>query len=454
MNIILVVSDTLRRDYLPIYGGGETYAPNLTAFGSRAAIFEDCYAASFPTVPARADILTGRYTFTYLPWGPLPQNEVTLAELLSRAGYRTMAVVDTPFLARRGYGHDRGFQDFIQMRSQSLSGYEVADYNKTRVMEEDYAAPATFHTAARWVERNHHERFFLYIDTWDPHEPWDPPAHYVRRYLPDYRGEVITPTYWDLSQTGHSERDLALARACYRGEISMVDHWFGYLMARLAALGIAEETAVLFTSDHGFYFGEHNQFGKRRFRWKDDLSMKEGFRRGRTLAEGLTYRSPLHNEITRVPLIVGGPGIKPARVRGLVSLPDLAPTILELAGVERADAMQAHSIVPMLRGAGSAAEIAITTAPFEEPGDVTKTVDDRGREIIETSPSSITDGVWDLLYSEEGGPVELYRTEDYGHTHNLYAEHPEAARRLHLQFVAWLARHGAPERIMAKRRNL
>ncbi len=454
MNIILVVSDTLRRDYLPSYGSRETFAPNLTAFSERSAVFEDCYAASFPTVPARADIMTGRYTFNYLNWGPLSQDEVTMADCLSRAGYRTLGVVDTPFLARRGYGYDRGFQDFIQMRSQSLSGYEVADYRKTRVMEEDYAAPATFRTAAYWIERNYRERFFLYIDTWDPHEPWDPPHYYVRRYMPDYNGEQITPAYWGYREAGYTARDLEIARACYRGEISMVDHWFGYLMARLEALGIREETMVLFTSDHGFYFGEHGQFGKRRFRWKDDLAMSEGFRRGRTLAEGLTYRSPLHNEITRVPLLVAGPGIEPRRVHGLVSLPDLMPTILDMAGVPQPAPVQAHSIVPMLHGAAGGAEIAITTAPFEEPGDVTKTVDDRGREIIETSPSSITDGIWDLLYSEEGGPIELYRTEDYGHAHNLCAEHPDVVRQLHQKFVAWLELHGAPDHIVASRRKL
>ena len=108
MNIICVVTDTLRADYLPTYGNTQVIAPNLTQFAEEAIVFEDCRAASFPTIPARADISTGRFTFTYLTWGPLPQEEITLADLMTKAGYTTMGVGDTPFLIRNGYGYDRG----------------------------------------------------------------------------------------------------------------------------------------------------------------------------------------------------------------------------------------------------------------------------------------------------------------------------------------------------------
>ena len=113
MNIICIVADTLRRDCLPAYGSQEVIAPHLTRFAEEAIVFEDCHAASFPTVPTRADIATGRFTFTYLSWGPLPPNEITLADLMTKAGYTTMGVGDTPFLIRNGYGYDRGFDDFI-----------------------------------------------------------------------------------------------------------------------------------------------------------------------------------------------------------------------------------------------------------------------------------------------------------------------------------------------------
>ena len=123
--------------------------PNLDRFAETAFVFEDCYAASFPTVPARADLMTGRYTFAYLPWGALPQEEITLAGLLSAAGYRTAMIADTPFLARRGYGQDRGFHEYNYVRGQ-LHGTEREYRLKQRNVSEieGYCAPKTFVEAA------------------------------------------------------------------------------------------------------------------------------------------------------------------------------------------------------------------------------------------------------------------------------------------------------------------
>jgi arylsulfatase A-like enzyme len=455
MNIILILSDTLRRDHCPGYDGVPVQAPNLAGFSEQAAVFDHCYAASFPTVPTRADIMTGRYTFTYLPWGPLPANEVTLAGTLARAGYLTHGVADTPFIARNGYAYDRGFADFQLVRGQR-TGAEYDDVRSQRLSEEDYCAPLTFRTAMRWLERHHQEKFFLFIDTWDPHEPWDPPAHYARLYYPDYQGEVIDPPYWDWRADGYTEEQLEIALACYRGEISMVDRWFGAFMEQVRVLGLLANTVIIFASDHGFYFGEHGQFGKRRFRWGESISIEEGFRKGLTLAQGFTYRSPLHQEVTRVPLLMHVPGLKPQRYPALVSLPDLFPTILDLAQVAPPDRVQARSLAPLLNGsANSVHELVVTSAPFEAVGDVTKTVDDQGRETIEVSPSTITDGVWDLLYAVTGGDVELYRTvEDPGHAVNVLDTNRDAAESLHAKYVAWLERQGTPDRFLAPRRQL
>ena len=255
LNIICVVTDTLRADYLPTYGNQQVIAPYLTQFAQESLVFEDCRAASFPTIPARADIATGRFTFTYLTWGPLPQDEITLADLMTKAGYTTMGVGDTPFLIRNGYGYDRGFTDFIWIRGQrEASGRD--DVTSLWKEEDDRFAPQTFKTAMNWLERHYEEQFFLFIDAWDPHEPWDPPAHYVKPYLPDYQGEQVYPAYWDWEDAGYSERDMEVARATYMGEITMVDRWFGMLVDRLKSLGVYDDTAILFVSDHGFYFGE------------------------------------------------------------------------------------------------------------------------------------------------------------------------------------------------------
>ncbi|KAA3659157.1 MAG: hypothetical protein DWQ04_23135 [Chloroflexi bacterium] len=454
MNIIVVVSDTLRRDHLPFYGNQKVIAPHLAAFAEQSLIFEDCYPASFPTVPARADLMTGRYTFTYLPWGPLPQDETTLASCLSKAGYSTCGVADTPFVMRNGYGHDRGFQDFIFVRGQTDAHRK--DVNMWQRGESDYCSPRTFTEAMGWLERHHTEQFFLYVDTWDPHEPWDPPHHYVTPYLPDYDGEIVEPTYWNYREDGVTERDLEIAHACYCGEISMVDSWFGRLWDKMRTLDLLGNTAVFFLSDHGFYFGEHGQFGKRSFRWPIEASLEEGFALGLTVDQRLTFRSPLHNELIQVPLLLYLPGETSRRIPGLVALPDIMPTILDLTGVAIPERVQAHSIMPLVRGEKAAVrDILVTSAPFEKLGAFSKTVDDNARKVQEISPSSITDGEWDLLYSVQGAPVELYRTkEDVGHRKNLYHQYPEVAQRMHDQFINWLKAAGAAHDILEPRGHL
>ena len=106
--------------------------------------------------------------------------------------------------------------------------------------EYDYCAPRTFFTAEQALERIYQDRFFLMVDTWDPHEPWDPPEWYARQYLPDYDGRVVPPPYNYYQQAGLTDADLATARGCYAAECTMVDRWVGRLLERLESLGVAD----------------------------------------------------------------------------------------------------------------------------------------------------------------------------------------------------------------------
>lgn len=457
MNIIVIYSDTLRKDHLSCYGNKTVIAPNLQSFAEKALVFDRFYPASFPTVPCRADFLTGRYTFTYLPWGPLPQDEITLPSLLTSGGYVTGAVADTPFLTRNGYGQDRGFLDFIYVRGQLNNTQRDPMRYASRISEsEAYCAPKTFKEAADWLQLHYKEQFFLYIDTWDPHEPWDPPEYYVKPYYPDYKGEVIPPNYWDYQEDGYSERDMEIAHAAYMGEISMVDHWFGYFMERLRVLGLMENTAILFLSDHGFYFGEHGLFGKRRFRWPDGSGFEEGYEKGNDPASQIVHRSPLHNEITQIPLLMYLPGESARRIDALAMVPDLMPTILDLAQVDGTDRIQAPSMLPLIHGeVDSIHDFIVTSTPLEERGELTKTVDDFSREVAEISPASITDGSWDLLYSVYGQKAELFRTdEDPGHLNDVFEENRPAAEKLHGLYVEWLKEQGTAERYIKPRSRI
>src|SRR3990170_4852212 len=103
MNIILIISDTFRRDHLGCYGNEWIHTEGLDAFAAKSLVFDRAYSASFPTVPHRHDVLTGRFTFTYADWAPLRAQEVVLAQALGAAGYTTMMVCDTPHIMQHGY---------------------------------------------------------------------------------------------------------------------------------------------------------------------------------------------------------------------------------------------------------------------------------------------------------------------------------------------------------------
>ena len=197
MNVIVIVSDTFRRDHLGAYGNPRIHTPHLDRFASESVVFDGHHVGSFPTMPARADLMTGRLSCAFMTWEPLPKELPTVAEAFKSAGYLTTAIVDTPFYIRNGFGYDRGFHDFFWIRGQGDGSRpeERADARSTWVGESDRYVARTMTAAENWLERHADEKFFLVVDTWDPHEPWNPPDYYTRRYLPDYEGGEVDPPY-------------------------------------------------------------------------------------------------------------------------------------------------------------------------------------------------------------------------------------------------------------------
>ena len=445
MNIVVIVSDTFRYDHLGCNGNDMIRTPNLDDLAAKSVVFDRSYAASFPTMPMRADLFTGKWTFTYLGWAPLPREETVLAQVLSANGYKTMAVVDTPFFTRGGYGYDRGFSDFIWNRGQGW--FEIMDdVNLDRHYEEDYCPARTMRAAARWLERHHRESpFFLYVDVWDPHEYWDAPHWYVDPYIANYDGRNVKPCYGPWKERGVTAEDLEIAHACYCGEVTMVDKWIGFLLDRLDTLGLAEDTAILFTSDHGFNFGEHGQFGK------CILDMKVGDK-----GPFKWYRSPLYEEVCHTPLLLQIPGVEPRRTNALVSAVDLMPTLVELAGVEIPETVQGNSLLPIVRGEeDTGRDFVVTSPPLGNPGDTTKAVDDMSRNLIEFTPATITTSQHALIYSAEGEPAELYDLEcDLHQQHDISQEFHDIAQDLHRKFFDLLEDVGTEERFLKPRRRL
>ncbi len=479
MNIILIMSDTFRRDHIGCYGNNWIRTPNIDNLAKESVVFDKAYTASFPTVPNRRDLVTGRFTFTYSDWSPLPREEVVLADILKEAGYVTMLIDDTPHILKDGYHFDRGFDGWIWIRGQENDRYSTdpidysfpCDPNKLRSpevtvkqylrnvsqrrYESDYFVAQTMTEAAKWLERNRkHEKFFLYVDTFDPHEPWDPPGWYVHLYDPDYQGEEVTyPVYGPCDYLSPAE--LRHVRALYAGEVTMVDHWLGLLLKRVRDLGLWDDTAIIFTTDHGFYHGEHDLIGKSIIT---------------PLVHGL---APLYGEVTHIPLMVRVPGIEPARCEALVQPPDLMPTILDLAGSRTPETVQGRSLLPLIRGGENptwrdfaVASPSIIHGPVagQRISVITEDwyliycgqIEDALRELPAERKIRIVDGFERLQKIVGKRPKNelYYLPDDRKQAHDVFEENMEVAKEIHAKLVAFLESIGTKEEILRYWRKL
>ncbi len=455
MNVIFIISDTLRRDHLGCYGNQVIHTPSLDALACRSVRFDRHYIASFPTMPARADYLTGRFTGSFMQWKALPEDQVVLPEILGRKGFNTTAVVDTPFYLRNKMNYDRGFSSFYEVPGQSFMRGESRDVRSTWRFESDRFAPQTFTKAMQWLERHYKDEknFFLYIDTWDPHEPWDAPSYYTELYWPGYDGEAIHPVYahWQ-DVPGFTEEKVKKAHACYCGEVTMVDTWFGYFLRSLENMGLMEKTVIIFTSDHGFYFGEHGGlFGKLTYAKRPDGSISPMGRPG-----SVWTHSPLYEEVAAIPLLIYIPNIPSGAYSGLTSAIDLMPTVLDILGQEIPSGVEGRSLLPAMKESSVAGrEYVISGLPFANRDDSVSFVDDQRRLMEKASSTTVTTPEWSLIYAVERGLSELYHLpSDPKQGKNVINEHPDIARELHQLLIDFMRETNVASRLLEPRSEL
>ena len=399
---------------------------------------------------------------SFMGWEPLPAGVTTLAEILAKHGFHTAASVDTPYYLRDGMNYDRGFQTFFMNTGQDTlwslipePGYhnEALDIRDRWHFESDRNAPKTFRTAMQWLEHHYKEDFFLYVDTWDPHEPWDAPSYYTEIYMPEYDGELVLPLYgnWH-DMPGYSEAQMRKGHATYCGEITMVDTWVGQLLRSVENMGIADNTVVIFTSDHGFYFGEHGGlFGKMSSDKYPDGTLRPYDEPG----SRWSY-SPLFEELVHLPLLIRAPGVSPGVRTGLSSAVDVMPTVLDLLGVAIPDFVQGRSLAPALDDAEqSGRDYVVSSIPFANPGDAVQSVDNFLRDLKDPPVTTVTAGHWSLLYSPDPGVSQLYNLASDPHQlDNVIESHLDLAREMHRMLVAFMRENEVPERLLQPRLEL
>ena len=366
MNLIVVIIDSLRKDHIGCLGNPWIQTPNFDRFSEQAIIFDGFRPNAVPTIPFRRGFMLGRPVFPYkdfkftpgltglLGWQSLEPHEVTFQQVLQDSGYVTGLITDSPHYFAPGMNFHRGFHGWHFVRGQEcdpyLTGMPHADSTpymyeglagthmqnllevhvrntEERVSEEDCFAPQVFRKAEKWLEHNarYYENFFLLVDCFDPHEPWDQPSFYTDLYDPGFSGrEIIFPQngldrYMSKEEKNH-------IRALYAGEVTMVDRWFGHFMEKFHFMGLEEDTAILFLSDHGLLLGEFDMYKK--------------------------LPNFLYREVLDIPMMLMIPegSRQNQRIKGFIQECDLAPTILKLLGMEVPESMTGLDFWPLVTG--------------------------------------------------------------------------------------------------------
>ena len=352
-NVIVVLLDSLNRHLLGAYGSTEFETPNLDRLAARSVRFTRHHTGSLPCMPARHDILVGALDFLWRPWGSIEVWEDAITYSLRRAGITSMLVSDHPHLFETGgenyhtdftawqyvRGHEgdpwRTRPDPSWVGAPALPiepGRLHLPYDESRTWfreEADFPGPHTMATAAQWLRETagYHDRFFLFVDEFDPHEPFDTPEPWATKYDDDWDGpRLVWPPYvvGAIEKGVLTERQARQIRSNYGSKLSMIDHWLGTVLDEVDAQGLWDDTAFVLCTDHGHYLGERDTFGK--------------------------PAQTIHREMGHIPLLVAWPGVEPRECDALTTSVDIHATIADVFGVTTEHRTHGRSLAPVVTG--------------------------------------------------------------------------------------------------------
>jgi len=381
----------------------------------------------------------------------LTEEDVSIVETLQANGYRTGLVTDLWHFFKPAMNLHRGFDRWIFERGHETDSRTTGPANDsydTRkhiseamwthhydermkaylkashpYEEEDYFCARTFRRAAQAaIDFSQGDKpFFLWVDTFVPHEPWDGRKKYWWERYKDklnVKTDIEEPIFFygaDMFKCTKEDNDLF--HAVYCGMVTELDFWFGYLVNMIEQVGLFENTVIIFTCDHGTEFMEHGQFQK--------------------------HPELLHREVTQLPLLVHHPdfGDEHVSVDGLVSALDYAPTILNIAGVEPEVELDGSDFLPL--ASGEKQEIndyvkcgychfgGIRTPEWNLIFPVCTPDDTKELEVIKSQPDVALDVIHAIDAPDPSRGVELYDTKsDPGELQDLAADHPDVVKEL------------------------
>lgn len=417
MNVVVMVLDSLRYDKVGCCNSSIVKTPHFDQFASQGVVLERCYAEFPNTIPARTALVAGIYTFTNRPWKELDPKDPHIAEVFQSAGYLTAAFSDTPF--NNGANMNRGFDEFVHYPmgkclppiddqpplpaddTYLAPGFPEKEYkfyphtktNRAYCMKKygKYLPEMMIDDVEQWLTKHRNDQFFLWIDSFNPHEPWDAPepwrsmygpaGGFEGRYLPFPMGPEM-----DWVRPGDLEHIHALYNAC----ASETDFYVGRLLAKFDELGLSEDTLIVILSDHGEPLGEHGTIRK--------------------------FNYPLYEELSHTVSLWRWPGHLPAgtRVPGLTQNLDLMPTLFSATGLQPEFQPEGKNLLPLMQG------------------QVDKVRDHLFYGAFNYNAGVISDDGYKLIDHRGEMPDELfYLPSDPCEHHNLIESHSDLATDLH-----------------------
>jgi arylsulfatase A-like enzyme len=430
-NVLLILFDTLRADHTDPYGAESVSTPALAQLARRGVTFVNASANASWTRSSVASLLTALHPVAHrvaTGRSALPQSVPYLPSLLKRAGYATLGVVNNPQITL-GSGFARDFDALVDYRAlRPLASGTRAPEEHAQAVWQGFVEPFIAGTAGG--------RFFVYLHELDPHAPYEPPPPFDTVHDFGYQGNVTTSgssarervrllSLLDRGEAWLGEADIRHLRSQYAGEVAFMDRFLGWILTRLEELGLAQETLVVFVSDHGEEFLEHGSWG---------------------------HGASVYQTVLEVPMILSLPGVLPEgrRPRFHAQLHDLAPTILDLLGLEASPKMQGRSLLPLL-----------ATDDDHEPGRATfgrslHRLRGPGRTLV--GVDSVRFGDWKLLRHSRGKGDQLLQSfelfdlgDDPGERIDRWPTEPVVGHTLR-QMLEWHD-HEGPRRVVAAPRT-
>ncbi|MFN2427827.1 MAG: sulfatase [Candidatus Binatia bacterium] len=392
-NILVITVDTLRPDHLGAYGYHRPTSPAIDALARRGVTFDMAFAPRGMTWPSLATMLTSLSpTTTNVRWNGqyLPQGVPTMASLAREAGYETRA-----FLGGS-----------ICHMARAMGVFESVECG-----EDLYVGM----TAVEFLRAKKEKPFFSWVHLMAPHAPYKPPAKHDVFSSAAYKGPVgrdrFTLDQISAKQKALSEADLAQLHGLYDGEVQFADQQVGLLLATLDEQGLLGDTIIAFTADHGEDLYEHHRY--------------------------LYHACSIYDSSLRIPLILALPDDAKAGTRysRVVELIDLAPTLLELAGIGRLPSFEGKSMLRRLAGSddddGEPGE-AVAVSEWYDP-DLKKSLQtvrtERWRYI--SNPEGLTPQCLPAGDYYKVAREELYdHSVDPAESRNVAAEHPQLTKWL------------------------